>query len=792
MSQSDVAALGDLTEPERALVESVARGEPADLKRGIVRGHVLRELILEMRPGWRVPPAGIRITRAIIDGGLDLEGFTVSKPLLLWHSRIQGGGDKGALIIRDARLRRLGIHSCTIEGSILADRVQIESGLFIGGGLVRGGLQIRGADITGALAIEGCELGDGKSALNAAGLRVSGPLILRKSKIGGEVSLPRAHLGAGIYGEDVQISHTSLALNAESLRCEGDVLLDRASVSGGVKLTNARVGGRLAGEGLVVTGIPDSLLASGVNVGHGLHLDSARFSGTVWLDGAEIGKVFKAEGLQIDGGETAIAADIIRVGGNWDMAKARLNGRLQIPGANVDGQLRMTEARIAGAELAIRGDGARIRGGCFMSRSTITGLVRFPAAEFGNQFRLRGASLRVDQGAALLASGSSFARDVELNGGLQAIGAIVLDQCKIRGVCDLRGSALKSAAIARGGAAPPMPDVNHHMTRTDEIVVSLVDADIDRLQMPEEAENRPRGIVDLSRARAGSYDDGAAAWPPSPALRARSIDGRDIDHLVLDGFTYGHLSNPAGAPVRPGKHARRDDRVADSRLIWLEAQVSEAVRQHFKPHAWVELAKRLAAQGYHDDARAITIAKLRHERKSHMTRFGARMQGLVLDWFALYGFNPWRTVVWMTFVVLLFAGIFSAAHTYCDRPGCLDETVFVVTNRDAYTPETFARGYPEFNALAYSFDVFVPFIGFGYDDHWRPNVGWGPLLEVPLPDVGGWIGLSSSQSSPQTEHALTITVGGILYVLSVLEMIIGLVLTSLAVTGFTGLLRGGD
>jgi hypothetical protein len=32
-----------------------------------------------------------------------------------------------------------------------------------------------------------------------------------------------------------------------------------------------------------------------------------------------------------------------------------------------------------------------------------------------------GASLRVDQGAALLVSGSTFARDVELNGGLQAL-----------------------------------------------------------------------------------------------------------------------------------------------------------------------------------------------------------------------------------------------------------------------------------------------------------------------------------------------------------------------------------
>lgn len=785
MSQLDSARLGDLTEPERALVEAVSRGEPADLKRGIIRGHILRELILEMRPGWSVPPAGIRITRAIIDGGLDLEGFTITKPLLLWHSRIQGGGDRGTLILRDARLRRLGIHSSTIEGSIIADRVQIEGGLFLGGGLVRGPLQIRGGDISGALAIEGTEIGDGKTAILAAGLHVTGPLIIRKAKVTGEVAFPRAHLGAGIYAEDAQISHSSMAINGESARIDGDVLLDRANVAGGIRLSNVRLGGRLSGEGLVVTGIPDSLVATGINIGHGIYLSGARFSGTAWLDGAEIGKVFRAEGLEIDGGETALSADIIRIGGNWDMAKVRLNGQLRCPGAVIEGQLRLTEAKLAGGEISIRGDGARIRGGCFLSRSVITGMVRFPAAEFGNQFRLRGASLRVDQGAALFASGSSFSRDVELNGGMQGIGAIVLDQVQIRGICDFRGSFLKSAAIARGGAAPPASDPNHHTARTDELVVSLVDAKVDRLQMPEEVESRPKGVVDLSRAHASSFDDFAAAWPPSPGLRPRSADGRDIDHLVLDGFVYEHLSNPAGAPIRNGKNSRRDDRVAERRLLWLEGQPKEAVSIHFKPHAWVELAERLEAQGYHDDARSITIARLRHERKSHMTGFGSRMQGLVLDWCALYGFNPWRTVLWMMLVIILFAGVWSVAHSHCERQGCLDESVFVVTNRDAYTQETFNSGYPEFNALAYSFDVFVPFVGYGYKDHWRPNLRWGPLFDLPLPDIMSMAGLAAPRERP-----FVVTLGGILYVLSILETIIGLVLTSLAVTGFTGLLRG--
>ena len=34
----------------------------------------------------------------------------------------------------------------------------------------------------------------------------------------------------------------------------------------------------------------------------------------------------------------------------------------------------------------------------------------------------------------------------------------------------------------------------------------------------------------------------------------------------------------------------------------------------------------------------------------------------------------------------------------------------------------FGRTYPAFNPLAYSLDVFVPFVSFGYEDHWRPKV----------------------------------------------------------------------
>jgi len=793
-SHSYAPTFVDLTDAERMLLELVTAGGMAEMNRQVIRAVVLRDLILEARPGWTVPHAGIRLSRVIVDGCLDLEGCNLTKPLLVWHSRFQGGGDRGAILIRDAKIKRLGIHSSTVEGSIVADRAQVESGIFLGGGMVKGVLQVRGADITGALAIEGTEIGDGKSALLAAGLKLSGPLILRRARIKGEVAFPRALLEAGIYAEDAAIVCDATAINGESARIAGDILLDRADIAGALKLSNARIGGRVAADGLSITAVPDAILAGGLNVSQGMSLAGAKVTGSVWLEGAEIGKMFRAEGLEIQGGQTAIVADVIRIGGNWDLARSRLVGQVNLPGADIHGQLRLTEARVYGTDLAIRGDGARIRGGCFMSRAIVFGLVRFPASEIGNQFRLRGATLRVDRGAALFASGSDFGRDVELNGGFQSVGAVVLDQVKIRGLLDLKESRIVSVALTQAtpqAIAARRAREGHH-EGLDERALSLIDAEIDRLEMPEKAEQRPCGIVDLTRAHVGSFEDYAASWPPSSTLRPKSADGRDIDHLVLDGFTYEHLANPSGAGGMRGRHAHNEDRVGERRIEWLQGQQRCDVDDHFKPQAWVHLGERLVAQGYHDDARTVAVARRRRETKSHAATFGQRLQGRILDVFALYGYNPWRTVLWMAVMVVAFAAVFATAHRFCQRDGCLDESVFVVSNRDAYTQESFYRGYPEFHALAYSFDVFVPFVAFGYEDHWRPNVNWGPFAEVPIPDVSAFLRgkpLADYKVSLEKSRTVTLTFGGILYVLVVIEMLLGLVLTSLAITGFTGLLR---
>lgn len=788
--------LDDLSEAESFLVLSAFKGESADLRRHTIRASVVRDLLLEARPGWVLPAAGLRIQKAVIDGGLDLEGCTISKPFLMWHSRLQGGGDRGTLLIRDAKLKRLGIHSCTVSGNIIADRVQVESGVFLGGGLVRGHLQIRGAEINGALAIEGTEIGNVKSAILAAGLRLSGPLILRRAKIKGEVAFPRAHLISGIYGEDCTITCEGTAVNGESARLSGDLLLDRANLTGALHLPNARIAGRLSADSLVVAASPSAIDASNIAVENGVNLANARIAGVLTLHGASIGKTLRAEGMEVWGNKLAVDADGLTVNGNWNLEKAKIYGRVECPRAHIAGQLTLDAARLQTSGIALRASNARLQGGCSMSRARIEGSLHFPSAKVQNQFKLSGAAIKVGHGAALIASGAEFKRGVALNDGFETDGGIILDQAVIEGVCDLKASKIVSSTLshpkATKGAETATSETQSDQDDTgtdryDDIALSLVEASVESLEMPVTATDRPRGIVDFSRAHAGSYLDFAAAWPPNPGFRGWT-QGREVDHLVLDGFTYDHLTNPSGAVYGAKSPPRIEDRVSERRIAWLEGQNLPDIRDHFKPQAWVQLARRLAQQGYHDDARAITIARRRRQARVRSTTTGQRLQARILDTFALYGYNPWRTVVWMAAMIILFTGLWGWAANQCSDYGCFDEKVFAISNRDGYTPSSFASNYPPFNALGYSFDVFVPFIPFGYEDHWRPNIAWRPLAEIPIPDLGQLTGQPQASQQP----VWTITAGGLLYVAMVIEMLIGLVLTSLAVTGFTGLLRTED
>ncbi|MEM8974088.1 MAG: hypothetical protein AAGD43_18670 [Pseudomonadota bacterium] len=784
------------------MTAALAAGETANLGSAKVRAEVLRAIAFGRGSLCRLTDFGIRLNDVEIVGCLDLDGCAFDRPIVLTRVSIACGQPTEhtpALSLCDANLRQLRLHSSRVCGAIAARRAIIDNGMVIDECAVEGALALSGTRIGHTLSLRSSAVGDGQSAIDASELMVDGSLTLQDGQFRGTLDLSRCQITSSMNAQAAVIDMSAAptrqsardpeALIMDSASVAGDVLLSSAHLGGSVHLENAKVGGRIEAIGCVVNAPTGQINLSGIDVQKSLCFDDADIRGVLRLVGARIGKLLLANRINLDGGETAIEADLINIGGNWEMTGGKLIGQLRCPGARIDGQLRLSDTKIFGSELALRADGIVVRGGYFASRSLMVGLVRFPGAHFGNQFRLRKATIKVDFGAALLASGAQFDRNLELGSSFETIGAVVLDQARITGVCDLDASRIRSAAVARLNSTQPAPvrpaGTQAEDERFDEAALSFVDAKIGRLQMPKRGEDRPRGIVNLSRAHIGALEDWSASWPPKLKRRFTTSEGRDIDHLVLDGLVYDHLVNPAG--LSSETHSREEDRAGTRRMIWLDGQSRFDVAEHIRPQPWVCLASRLTEQGLSSEAEKVTIERRRRERLSHASTRLGRLENRLLDWTALFGFSPLRTVSWSLLVILVFAGVWGWAAGKCEQPGCFDQKVFVTSNRDAYASEQFERLYPAFNSVAYSVDAFLPFVNLGQGDHWRPNESFAPIATLRVPNLPAF--LTGATKKNEIMSRVSITTGHMLYWLGLLQGLIGITLISLLITSFTGLLR---
>ena len=298
------------------------------------------------------------------------------------------------------------------------------------------------------------------------------------------------------------------------------------------------------------------------------------------------------------------------------------------------------------------------------------------------------------------------------------------------------------------------------------------------------------GIIDLSRARCDTIEDPSEGWPEPLArhekacakrscITEENADPLDVQHLVLDGFEYSHFEFPAGTTSDAGD-------IAQARIAWLAAQPARHLIEHFNPQPWRQTASVLRAMGYDEAAQKVSIERRVRQRLSDGTPFFQRLVSWSLHKIADYGFNPWKTVIIaMVFMalcaVVYWAGVQSrgGAETLVDPQLASSEQPAFVQVRfgDIASTNGQASKYPAFNALIYSLDTLLPFPELGMESFWRPNtnawVKFGTRLEPSSNSV-----LSETQ----------IPIGWVLYVLSMVESVVGALLVAIAITGFTGLL----
>ena len=299
MNQSSAAQAENLAPAEEQLLAAILAGRRADLQGETIRASFLRDLVTEVHPTWVLPPIGIMLDNAMIQGTLDLEGCTVARPLVFQHCKFRPiEPARGAIQLRDAQLKRLALYKCSVTGSIFADRANIDSALFLSGSSIEGAIRLRGATIGEALAMDHMQIKNvGEVAVLADGLRLSGPWILREADIVGEVRLAGARIGGNLLWEDAKIQNNLVAVTADGAICEGAWLLRRTRISGPFRLRGMKIKA-IDAQQITITAGSEAFNARGAEIASDLNLDGAVLKGGVLLGRANVAGELSAKGAK--------------------------------------------------------------------------------------------------------------------------------------------------------------------------------------------------------------------------------------------------------------------------------------------------------------------------------------------------------------------------------------------------------------------------------------------------------------------------------------------------------------
>jgi hypothetical protein len=550
--------------------------------------------------------------------------------------------------------------------------------LRLGGARVTGRLDLESRTLTRSPVLRGCHFDnpvglDGVTAamiglpgchvpgLSAEQAHITGDLRLDQGFTShGEVRLTEVRVGGGLVLRGARLSDPGgMALDAEGADIGRHLLADGGfTAEGEVALPDARIGGRLDFSGARLTNPGGAALeAEGLEVGrHLLCRDGFTAEGTVALVHARVGGALSFGGADLaDPGGVALAADGLTAEHSMTCARLTADGEVRLHGTRIGGTIRLTGARLTNpggialnANGLTAGRGVDCRGGF-----SADGEVRLPGAHIGVQFDLSGARLTNPGGTALYADQLTVERDMFCRNRFTAEGEISLYGARIGGTLDFGAAVL-------GGSG--------------ETSLYLKAANVTALRL--RPAQPPRGAVDLTNARIGSFDDDRETWPTVLRLR---------------GCAYETLEN---------------DRIGvRDRLRWLKRDPDG-----YLPQTYDQLAAAYRRAGRTEAARTVGVAKQRH-RRSVLSP---------LNWLLYltvgYGYRTWLAGFWLVALVIVGTPVFGRAESHH-------------LMRAGPNP-------PEFHPVAYTLDTLVPIIDLGQQKAWTVG-GWALYCSWVL-TVAGW------------------------------------------------------
>ena len=227
-----------------------------------------------------------------------------------------------------------------------------------------------------------------------------------------------------------------------------------------------------------------------------------------------------------------------------------------------------------------------------------------------------------------------------------------------------------------------------------------------------------KSVINLESSKATDIHDDEKSWKPF--------------NFRLSGFSYDRFFDTE-SPID-----------GETRCRWLASRPDNVA---FSPLPYEQAARVLFGMGRDTDARRILLEKRRLEGATNKKRrwwemladkladaltpiYAPMATFLSATWdvVAGYGYRPARTLAWAFLIVVIGWGAFA----YGDKNGRIipHQPVILASSKYQYgripsekPTETVRRkfpGYPEFNPLLFSLDIFVPFFNLHQEPFWYP------------------------------------------------------------------------
>lgn len=642
------------------------------------------------------------------------------------------------------------------ESALVFERATVAGSVFLRKGFhAKGEVRLLGATIGGILDCDEGRFDNGRgTALDCESARIGGLASLAKGfHATGEVNLYGSTIGGSLNCRGRFECPDGTALSCSAAAISGGVYLGGGfHALGQVYLMGATIGGdlicsggRFENPGRTALFCDDATIALSVFLGEGF-----RASGATRFLGARIGRHFQAWSAQFEFTETwsgflrtddpmvemaaenALALDRASISGNVLLQRDfKSTGTVSLFGATIGGTLQCEGNFDGGHEQALVMTLATVSGNVRLRQPfQATGEVSISGATIRGDLDCTGGNFRNEHGPALFLDRAAVSGSIMLSGEFHAVGQVSLFGATVGGNLVCNGGRFEGdyGLALNFGSASIAADVylngDFHATRD----VRLANASIGRslycnggsFESPGGTAlacalaqvggalyfcnvNAIAGTVDLSGARIQTLHDDAGSW-----AKARG-------EVVLDGFTYERIAGKALDDAEE-RSAGRDPHNAKDRIDWLDGQLPAHLHAEFRPQPWEQLIAVLRAMGHPNEARAVAIAKQNHLRWAGKVILGARTLHWLYGLFAGYGYRPIRLLVAIPVVWLLCA----IAYDMATDPIRLNGSPPLLARAEG--PQNKRHDFSTFEPWAYSADVLLPIVDFGYQRQWEPVV----------------------------------------------------------------------